>query len=262
MLENRDEIDDVGRAFRRFLVGRWEFFPATLHFLVDELHERGPIIVRVTLRVPILGHLVHQRLRHAEFALARFFRRRKLDRRRRDQLIGKTHQFQHEEIAVGFDRRQVLAGSDDHFGDASFVRVRQNLAQQVVGAGPTLLRLEIIRPIKIHRIDLGQLDEINDVDRIGRFEVDALKVLVLQDDELPLLILVALHDLFPRNFFSIHLGDALVIDRAKILGAEQAEFQLLGATGILQRDRNAHEAEADGSFPNGAHVDERLLLAR
>ena len=136
----------------------------------------------------------------------------------------------------------------------TFLPVGQRFAQQHVGFVAAFLRLEIIRFVEIHRIDLLQVDEILDVDGLGRLEIDALKILVVQDDELPFFVFVAFHDLVPRNFLAVLLRDAFVIDRAVILRSQQAEFQLFLPRRRIKRDRDIDEAKTDTALPDCTHT--------
>ena len=64
---------------------------------------------------------------------------RNLKRSRLDDFLGKMHEFEDKRILLGFQRRQVLAGLDDDFGDADFAVLFQCFAKQRVGFGSFFL---------------------------------------------------------------------------------------------------------------------------
>ena len=105
-------------------------------------------------------------------------------------------------------------------GDADLAALRQRVAQKHISFIPTLLRFEVVRFVKKHRIDLFDIDKILDVDGLCRLQIDPLKVFVLEHDEFPLLVFVTLDDFVPRYFLAVGFRDAFVIDRAKILGSQ------------------------------------------
>ena len=94
---------------------------------------------------------------------------------------------------------------------------------------------------------------MNDVHRLGRLDIDAGEVLVLQNDEFPLLVFIAFHDLVPRHLFAVGLGHALVIHRAVIRSAKQAKLQFLAPQRGKQGDGDINQTEADRAFPDGSH---------
>ena len=58
---------------------------------------------------------------------------------------------------------------------ATRLRRRQRLAQQRVRMASLFGRLEIVRLVEEHRADLVELDELDDVHRLRRLGIDALR---------------------------------------------------------------------------------------
>ena len=60
------------------------------------------------------------------------------------------------------------------------------------------------------------MDKILNVHGLGRFQVDAFKILVLQHNVFAFFVLVTFDDLVPPDFLAIFFGHALVVDRTEI----------------------------------------------
>src|SRR5579862_3768874 len=111
-------------------------------------------------------------------------------------------------------------------------------------------RLQIVRLVEIHRIDLVELDELQDIDRLRRFRIDLLEVVVVEDHVLTLLVLVTLDDLVPRHRFIFDRADALVLDTPFVLGVKHIEGELVRLDRRKELDGDRYETEIDGSGPN------------
>ena len=72
----------------------------------------------------------------------------------------------------------MLARANHHLRDGDFAGFLQDLAQKCIGAPPSLQRFEIIRLVEIDRADFRAIDEVGDVDGLGRLDVGINKVLV------------------------------------------------------------------------------------
>src|SRR5262249_53699242 len=101
-------------------------------------------------------------------------------------------------------------------GDTDLARAAQRLVQNRVSFFPTLLRFEEIWPVEKLRIDLFQIYEVGDIDRMRGLDPHLLEVLVLQNNVTAALIFKTLHDLVGRNLFRVGFCDLLVSDRAEI----------------------------------------------
>src|SRR5262245_40416765 len=160
------------------------------------------------------------------------------------------HQFQNERTILRLNSRQILACFDYNFSNADLLAVLQRIAQERISFVAALLWLEIVRLVEKHRIDLFLIDEILDVHGLSGFKINALEIFILEHDIFPLLVLVALHDLVPRNFLAVLFSDTLVAHGAQVAFAQKTKAELLSPGGRVQRDWYVDQAEADTAFPN------------
>ncbi len=92
-------------------------------------------------------------------------------------------------------------------------------------------------------------NEVLDLDRPARLDVRLLEVLVGHDDELPLLDLVALDDIAPRNGAVRVPVDVLVADERVVAAVDLMERKLVGSLARVEAHGDLHEAEAYRSRP-------------
>src|SRR5215212_10150933 len=120
----------------------------------------------------------------------------------------------------------MLAATDHNFGDTNLPGTAKRLVQNCISFLAAFLRFEKIRPVEKLRIDLLQIHEIGDVDRMRRLDLYFFKVLVLQNNVTTTLIFETFDDLLGWNFFRIGLCHLFVPDRTQIAGAELSEAKL------------------------------------
>ena len=136
----------------------------------------------------------------------------------------------------------------------------QGLAQQGVGPPPGLGRLGVVGRVVEGDVDVVAVDELHDVDALGGLDVGLLQIGRLQDHVAVPLVLVPLDDVLQGDLvpFLVH---ALVVHAAQVVPVEHVEGDVLpGVLRRVERDRDGHQAEADGSLPKRAgHC---LLLSR
>src|SRR5262249_49006379 len=135
----------------------------------------------------------------------------------------------------------------------------ERLVQEQVALAVSLLRLEVIRRLEQHGIDLALLDELEDLDRLRLLGMRVLELLVGEDHVLVGLVLVAADDLLPRNLATRLLVVALVAHRREILAIEEREAQLVGRDRGTKRDRDLDQAEAQRATPECARRHGSLL---
>src|SRR5438445_6335017 len=126
---------------------------------------------------------------------------------------------------------------------------------------------EVVRPVEVHRVDLGRVDEARDLDRLRVVDLhDRVEIGVLDDDELALRHLPALHDLVALDLALVGRAPALLLDRGHALAVQLPEgnVRLPGRRlrGQREPDRDVDQAEADGSVPDRAHGETELYLDR
>ena len=145
-----------------------------------------------------------------------------------------------------------LAVAQGELRDGDAPGVRQGLVQERVGLLGRLLGLEVVRRLVIEGTrKLVILNEPGDIDGLARTEWELLKVFVGQLDVVPLLVLIAAHDVAPRDLVVALNAVALVLDPATVLGTEQVERDLARALRRqVQPHRDGDHPEAHHAFPN------------
>ena len=62
-------------------------------------------------------------------------------------------------------------------------------------------------------------------------QVDSFEIFVFEHNEFSLLVFIAFHDVFPRDFFAIGLSHPLVIDRTLVRFSQEFKGQLVPSCG-------------------------------
>ena len=168
------------------------------------------------------------------------------------QFIGEVHQLENERTVLRLHTGEVLPRLNHYLGDTDFVRVFKRVAQKRVRFIAAFLRLKIVRLVEKHRVDLLLIDEVLNVHRLGGLEINTLEIFVLQNHVLPLLVLIALHDLVPGDFLAILLCDAFVINGTQIALTQQTKLKFLASRRRIKSNRDVNQAEADAAFPDRA----------
>src|SRR5438067_958180 len=123
-------------------------------------------------------------------------------------------------------------------------------AKERVGLDAGLLGHQVVGLLEVDRVDVLQLDELDDVDGPGRLHGHGVEVLVLHDDVLALLVLVALHDVLVGNLFTTDRTGPLVLDPPVVLVVQLVELEGLLLGGRVEADRDRNESERDGPLPH------------
>src|SRR5688572_27424252 len=100
------------------------------------------------------------------------------------------------------------------------------------------------------RIDLLELDEIADLDRVRGLGLSGLDLLRLEDHELALADLVAAGQVLPRHFLVLGEAEALLLDGRTVLLVNEAKADVLVLGRGVQLYRDRHHAEADRALPD------------
>ena len=131
----------------------------------------------------------------------------------------------HEERAVLWPHgHQALPVAERELRDRDSSGFRKGLVQERIRLLGRLLRLEVVGRLVIQRArELVVLDEAGDVDRLARAERELLEVFVGQLDVVSLLVLVAAHDVPPRDLVVALDAPTLVLDAAPVLRAKEVE---------------------------------------
>ena len=175
----------------------------------------------------------------------------------RADLVGPHHRLQHDHVVRDPQHgdRGALPQRDGDHGHP--VGVEQRLAQQGVGLGAGLLRLEVVGLLEQHRVDLVAGHELLDRDLARRRRGQLGHVVVGEDDHLAVLGLVALGDVGVRDLLAVDRADPLVLDPAAVLGVHLAERHVVRLGRGVELHRHADQPERDRALPDRTH---RLLL--
>ncbi len=150
---------------------------------------------------------------------------------------------------------------DRHLGDPHSALGGEGLLKNSVGLDPGLLRGKEIGGLVHPRVDLGLVDELNDVDQLVAFGIGRGEFIVGEHDVAVLLELVALDDVIPDDLRAVGFGHSLVLDRRVVGLAELFELGGLVVGGGVQTDGDGHQPEVDGAFPDcSSHVDKSMPL--
>ena len=150
---------------------------------------------------------------------------------------------EHERIADDFHSCKMLGLADNDLAYANRTDLANCFTKQRVRLLAALLWKEVVRGLEVTGIDLVLLHKIENVYRLRLLQCSSLEVLVGDDDEFSLLVLVALHDLVPRDGFSVSLTHALILDRREIVFVQQPEADMIGTHSSSELDGDVDEAE-------------------
>ena len=130
----------------------------------------------------------------------------------------------------------------------------QCISHQRVGMLAAFLRFEVVRLIKVQRIDFFLVDELHNLDGLGQFSVGFLQIFVGNFNVLTLLILITARDLFPWHLHILGIAKSFVGDRTHVLLMEVVKRKLVSPCRAENRNRNGNECETDAALPNSSHV--------
>ena len=105
----------------------------------------------------------------------------------------------------------MLLVADHDLGDRDLAGFLERPDEQPVGLLGAVLRLEVVGLAEVDRVDLVQVDEVADVDRLRQLDVEPIEVLVVERDIAALLDLeaaddVVVVDVLPRVAPTIRTG--------------------------------------------------------
>src|SRR5439155_25235934 len=126
--------------------------------------------------------------------------------------VGIEHRVEDEHAVVRTHCREVLLRAHDELPDRDLVLLLESLAQERVRLAATAFRVgrEVVGLLVEHRIDLVEVDEILDVDRVALLRLDRFELLGRELDELTLLELISLDELGALDLLARTFGHATV----------------------------------------------------
>ena len=198
------------------------------------------------------GERAHELARHLLLALARFARRfgQWLFTVDREHLVGEAHRLEHERAVDRTDRDQRLLRPEHEAPDRDLPELLHHVGEEAVGLGVVLVGNEVVRLLEEDRVDVGEVDEVLDLDLAGRLRLERGDLLGLDHHVLAGLELVALHDPVVRDLFARLLRHPPQADAGAGAFFELVEADVLGPRRGDHPDRHGDEAEADRSGPN------------
>src|SRR5437016_2607131 len=210
------------------------------------------IVVPVLSGVEVCGERIDQLLRHLQLAFARLrVRVRKAFQLvLGDDLVLIQHRRDRQCLLQRPHRREILLGPQHEAGDADAVRAFHRLDQQRVRLRRAAIGHQVVRVLVVDRIDLGQIDEVLDLDRLVGAWVESFQLLARHRDVSAFADLEALDDVLPGDFLAVDAADALLLDAPAVLVVQHVEAHFLGGSGGEQFHRHADQSEADGPAPD------------
>ena len=167
-------------------------------------------------------------------------------------VVGEQHRRQRQRSVAVADDREVLLGAHHERAERGPLGLAHDLAEQTVGSERSVVVTggdEEVRMIEVHRVDVGEVDELLDVDRSGLARLDRLELEIGDDHLIAVVQLVAVGDLLAGDLDLLLRTPALHLDRRAVLLMELAEMEVEIAGGGHHRDRHVDEAEAERACP-------------
>jgi len=146
---------------------------------------------------------------------------------------------------------EVLLRAQDEAPDGGAALVVHRLDEQAVRARRPLPRLvgdQEVRPVVVDGVDLADVDELLDVDRACSLGRDGVELLV-GEDHLPAVELVAVADLLVRNLLALLRAHAADLESGVGLVVELVEVDVEVLHGGDERDRHVDQAEGQRAAP-------------
>ena len=168
------------------------------------------------------------------------------------EFIGEMHQLKDKRAILWFHAGEILARFDHNLGDADLVAILKRVTQECIGFIAAFLRLKIVWLVEEDRVDLIQIHKILNIDRLGCFDINPVKVFFFQNDIFAFFVLVTFDDLVPRNFFAVLLRNTPVIHGTEIAFSQQTKLKFFAPRRRIKSDGNINEAKADAAFPDCA----------
>ena len=168
-------------------------------------------------------------------------------------LVGEVHGVQGQGVVLGPDGDEVLLVAHDQGGDGDAPGLGHGPAQQgvrLVGTGA--LGGQVVAGPEEDRVDVGQADEVGDLDLARLLRLGGLELLLGEDDVLAPAEVEPPHDAVLRDLLAGPLVDLLVADPVGRPLLELVEVDALVRGGRVQADGDVHQPEAEGALPDRA----------
>ena len=116
----------------------------------------------------------------------------------REHLVGVAHGLEAQHAVDRPDGDQRLLRAQHEAADRDLVLVLHHLGEQAVGLGRVLVGHQVVRLLEVHGVDLGEVDEVLDLDLPARLGLERGELVGLDHHVVAVLELVALDDLVVR----------------------------------------------------------------
>ena len=251
-LQRGHQVDDRRRRGRLLRLGHL----LAVGLRLEELQQRGPGLVGVGLRVERLGEALDELLGHRELVVRHLDALEALDDLllvAQPDVLGVVERLEREHPVHGAQQHQVLLGGEHEPAHRGPPGALHGPGEQGVGALGALLRLEPVRALEEDRVDLRQLHELEDLDRLLLARREALQLRVLDRQVAALRDLPALH-----RVVGAHLDVAVGVPALLLHGLprgprEGAEAHVAALLREAHRHRDRDQSEADEAIPDRAH---------
>ena len=121
----------------------------------------------------------------------------------------------------------MLLVADHDLGDPDLGGLVERAREQAVRLLAALLRQQVVGLAVVDRVDLLEVDEVADVDRLRQLDVEPVEVLVLERHELALLDLETADDVLVIDVLAVVTAHLVVADRRQVALVEEVEAELL-----------------------------------
>ena len=143
-----------------------------------------------------------------------------------------------------------MLGPQHEAGNADPVRALHRLDQQRVRLRRAAIGHQVVGALVIDGIDLRQIDEVLDLDRLVGAGVERFQLLARHRDVSSLAELEALDDVLPGNFLTFDAAHALLLDTPAVLVVQHVEAHFLVAHRRHGLHGDVHEPEVDRAGPD------------
>ncbi len=188
-LQRLHEIDDL--ALRRLRRRHRDLLAGDL--LLDHRLRRLAVLVLVLGRIEGVGGELVDEL-HGEIDLGRLERHlvAPLDVAEVSHLVGVVERVHHQSVLRLAHQDELLAAARREAGDGALAGALHRLAEKAVRLVAALVRTEQVGPVEVDGIDLGDGNELLDLDRLVALTLQRLELVRRQDRVLALGVLVPL----------------------------------------------------------------------
>ena len=167
-------------------------------------------------------------------------------------LLGVTELLHHQAILGRPQHHQVLLAARGVLGETGHAGAPHGGGQQCIGALCSLVGPQVVGPVVVNGVHLGDRHELGERDRSARGLLQRLELLGREEHVLVLRVLVALCDIVPLDGLVVLGAHVLLLERRAALFVHHTERDgLRRLPGRVEPDRDRDQAERDGGRTDG-----------